>query len=247
MAAEALLAQWQGGVNDGVKEASASEIVALLDLDAAHAHLPVLLPAAFDESDPSLYAERLNSAARKLLTQLEGGTFAEPIAKKVVEWLNAQLDHLSDAQLVQIIELILSGLPRTVGSRSHAGSTRPIELLPNCINLAREMEKCNICTADGHTLESGGAVLEYAVRRIQHANWSASGMLGLATVLREMRIPQVRISSNQLTPARTCSNLLYCALMCSNHLEGRCELPRAASESPEMSSESSHDLLMVPS
>ena len=212
MAAEALLAQWQGGVNDGVKEASASEIVALLALDAAHAHLPVLLPAAFDESAPSLYAERLNSAARKLLTQLEGGTFAEPIAKKVVEWLNAQLDHLSDAQLVQIIELILSGLPRTVGSRSHHPTNRAL--------------------AELYQSGEGDGEVQHLYGRWPHprVGWSRPRVRRPTHPTRELvgewyawaRDRAARdahpAGSNQLESAHTCSNLLEPALLCSNVL-----------------------------
>lgn len=91
---------------------------------------------------------------------------------------------------MDILELILDGLPRSLMAREQVGATKPIQLLPKCINLAQELEKCHVTTNDGNTLENGTAVMSYAVRRIQNTAWSASAMIGLATVLREISIPQ---------------------------------------------------------
>ena len=71
---------------EALAAAPAKELTKMVEHAGLHAHLVMLLPAAFDTADPALKGARLSAVVHALIGQLDAVSIADGPAKKATDW-----------------------------------------------------------------------------------------------------------------------------------------------------------------
>ena len=74
------------------------------------------------------------------------------------------MDRLKTAHLIELLELIMGGLRRTL--KTGGGGTKPYHLLPKCIGLLRTVERCRF-QLSGVEVHDGDAIVGYVAEQLQ--------------------------------------------------------------------------------
>ena len=132
---------------------------------------------------------RLLAGALALVRQLDSDALPESAAKKASEWLLPELHHLGTRGLLTVLDAILPNLSEALALPS-SSAPRAYSLIPTALSHLRTVEPHdNLKTADGTPLQDGEAIVAHVVAALQAANWSEASLVPLATMLRDLNLP----------------------------------------------------------
>ena len=96
---------------------------------------------------------------------------------------------LSAHGLLALVEAILSNLAAAL-TLPPTSPRAYLHLLPTALSLLGPMDHCELLAANGTTLADGAAVVAYAVAGLRSQPWAAPSLVPLATMLRDITLPE---------------------------------------------------------